>query len=169
MADVSVEFGAKDTGLEATLKTVQAEMSRLETEIKSGELSFNQLNTAMSQLAKADKVSQQLQSIGASAAGASPQVDKLGSDANAMGDNVKKGSDKGGLSLGELAKASGVAGAAFAAGMAVFNTAMAGVQAVAASFGESLAKAADFQQLETSFNVLIGNTTLAKTFLKDLS
>jgi hypothetical protein len=138
MADVSVEFGAKDTGLEATLKTVQAEMSRLETEIKSGELSFNQLSTAMRDLAKADKVSQQLQSIGASAAGASPQVDKLGKDGKEMGDNVKKGSDKGGLSLGELAKASGVAGAAFAAGMAVFNTAMKGVQAVAASFGEAL-------------------------------
>lgn len=169
MADVSVEFGAKDTGLEATLKTVQAEMSRLETEIKSGELSFNELTSAMRDLAKADKVSQQLQSIGGAAAGASPQVDKLGKDGKEMGDNVKKGSDKGGMSLGELAKASGVAGAAFAAGMAVFNTAMAGVQAVAASFGESLAKAADFQQLETSFNVLIGNTTLAKTFLKDLS
>jgi len=163
MADVSVEFGAKDTGLEATLKTVQAEMSRLETEIKSGELSFNQLSTAMRDLAKADKVSQQLQSIGASAAGASPQVDKLGKDGKEMGDNVKKGSDKGGmsldklgkdgkkmgddvkkgsdkggLSLGELAKASGVAGAAFAAGMAVFNAAMKGVQAVAASFGNAL-------------------------------
>jgi hypothetical protein len=138
MADVSVEFGAKDTGLEATLKTVQAEMARLETEIKSGELSFNQLSTAMRDLAKADKVSQQLQSIGASAAGASPQVDKLGKDGKEMGDDVKKGSDKGGMSLGELAKASGVAGAAFAAGMAVFNTAMKGVQAVAASFGNAL-------------------------------
>lgn len=138
MADVSVEFGAKDTGLEATLKTVQAEMSRLETEIKSGELSFNELTSAMRDLAKAEKVSQQLQSIGASAAGASPQVDKLGKDGKDMGDNVKKGSDKGGMSLGELAKASGVAGAAFAAGMAVFNTAMKGVQAVAASFGDAL-------------------------------
>jgi hypothetical protein len=138
MADVSVEFGAKDTGLEATLKTVQAEMSRLETEIKSGELSFNQLSTAMRDLAKADKVSQQLQAIGGAAAGASPQVDKLGKDGKEMGDNVKKGSDKGGMSLGELAKASGVAGAAFSAGMAVFNTAMKGVQAVAASFGNAL-------------------------------
>jgi hypothetical protein len=113
-------------------------MSRLETEIKSGELSFNELTSAMRDLAKAEKVSQQLQSIGASAAGASPQVDKLGKDGKDMGDNVKKGSDKGGMSLGELAKASGVAGAAFAAGMAVFNTAMKGVQAVAASFGDAL-------------------------------
>lgn len=156
MADVSVEFGAKDTGLEATLKTVQAEMSRLETEIKSGELSFNELTSAMRDLAKADKVSQQLQSIGASAAGASPQVDKLGKDGMEMGDNVKKGSDKGGMSLGELAKASGVAGAAFAAGMAVFNAAMAGVQAVAASFGKALDLGGQLADLSAQTGVAAG-------------
>ena len=156
MADVSVEFGAKDTGLEATLKTVQAEMSRLETEIKSGELSFNELTGAMRDLAKADKVSQQLQSIGSSAAGASPQVDKLGKDGKEMGDNVKKGSDKGGMSLGELAKASGVAGAAFAAGMAVFNTAMKGVQAVAASFGNALDLGGQLADLSAQTGVAAG-------------
>jgi len=156
MADVSVEFGAKDTGLEATLKTVQAEMSRLDTEIKSGELSFNQLRTAMRDFAKADKVSQQLQSIGASAAGASPQVDKLGKDGIEMGDKIKTGSDKGGMSLGELAKASGVAGAAFAAGMAVFNTAMAGVQAVAASFGNALNLGGQLADLSAQTGVAAG-------------
>ena len=156
MADVSVEFGAKDTGLEATLKTVQAEMSRLETEIKSGELSFNQLTGAMRDLSKAEKVSQQLQSIGASAAGASPQVDKLGKDGKEMGDNVKKGSDKGGMSLGELAKASGVAGAAFAAGMAVFNAAMAGVQAVAASFGKAIDMGGQLADLSAQTGVAAG-------------
>ena len=156
MADVSVEFGAQDTGLEATLKTVQAEMSRLETEIKSGELSFNQLSTAMSQLAKADKVSQQLQGIGASAAGASPQVDKLGKDGMEMGDKIKTGSDKGGMSLGELAKSSVVAGAAFATGMAVFNAAMAGVQAVAASFGKALDLGGQLADLSAQTGVAAG-------------
>ena len=156
MADVSVEFGAQDTGLEATLKTVQAEMSRLETEIKSGELSFNELTSAMRDLAKAEKVSQQLQSIGGAAAGASPQVDKLGKDGKEMGDNVKKGSDKGGMSLGELAKASGVAGAAFAAGMAVFNAAMAGVQAVAASFGKAIDMGGQLADLSAQTGVAAG-------------
>ena len=156
MADVSVEFGAQDTGLEATLKTVQAEMSRLETEIKSGELSFNQLSTAMSQLAKADKVSQQLQGIGASAAGASPQVDKLGKDGMEMGDKIKTGSDKGGMSLGERAKSSVVAGAAFATGMAVFNAAMAGVQAVAASFGKALDLGGQLADLSAQTGVAAG-------------
>ena len=156
MADVSVEFGAQDTGLEATLKTVQAEMSRLETEIKSGELSFNELTGSMRDLSKAEKVSQQLQSIGGAAAGASPQVDKLGKDGKEMGDNVKKGSDKGGMSLGELAKASGVAGAAFAAGMAVFNAAMAGVQAVAASFGKAIDMGGQLADLSAQTGVAAG-------------
>ena len=138
MADVSVEFGAKDTGLEATLKTVQAEMSRLETEIKSGELSFNELTSAMRDLAKAEKVSQQLQSIGASAAGASPQVDKLGKDGKEMGDKIKTGSDKGGLSLGQLGIAAGVAGVAVKAGMALAEGAMDAARAVAAGFGDAI-------------------------------
>ena len=138
MADVSVEFGAKDTGLEATLKTVQAEMSRLETEIKSGELSFNELTSAMRDLAKADKISQQLQSIGASAAGASPQVDRLGKDGKEMGDKIKTGSDKGGMSLGQLGIAAGVAGVAVKAGMALAEKAMDAARAVAAGFGDAI-------------------------------
>jgi len=117
---------------------VQAEMSRLETEIKSGELSFNQLRTAMRDLAKADKVSQQLQSIGASAAGASPQVDKLGKDGKEMGDKIKTGSDKGGLSLGELGIAAGIAGVAVKAGMALAEAAMNAARAVADGFGQAI-------------------------------
>jgi hypothetical protein len=113
-------------------------MARLETEIKSGELSFNQLSTAMRDLAKADKVSQQLQAIGASAAGASPQVDKLGKDGKEMGDKIKTGSDKGGLSLGELGIAAGIAGVAVKAGMALAEAAMNAARAVADGFGQAI-------------------------------
>jgi len=53
--------------------------------------------------------------------------------------------------------------------MMAVDAAFAAVSGAFEAFGESINKAADFQQLETSFNVLIGNTTLAKTFLEDLS
>jgi tetratricopeptide (TPR) repeat protein len=43
MADVSVEFGARDTGLERTLKTIQRELNELQQEVTSGELSFKEL------------------------------------------------------------------------------------------------------------------------------
>ena len=52
MADVSVEFGAQDVGLEKTLKTIQAEMSDLQGKVKSGELSFDELERTMRKSAK---------------------------------------------------------------------------------------------------------------------
>jgi TP901 family phage tail tape measure protein len=96
MADVSVEFGAKDTGLEQTLKTVQAELSKLESEVKSGELSFDQLQQAMRKIAQAEKVEAQLQAMasgmdaaGNSASGAEPKLDAAGNEAKELGDKVE--------------------------------------------------------------------------------
>jgi hypothetical protein len=297
MADVSVEFGAKDTGLEATLKTVQAEISRLETEVNSGTLSFEEIAKKMREIKQSQGIFTQLggevesastsvqklkeqmrlaesitkanrsaieiysdtvddlqkhldagtisqktyasaiEKAEAALKSATPQTEEakqanreleealkkaeqetrslseeqkkaeaitksnrsatqiyndevselhkhlnegrismetfatavakadaklsasapqIGKDALEMGDNVKKGSDKGGMSLGELAKASGVAGAAFAAGMAVFNTAMAGVQAVAASFGNALNLGGQLADLSAQTGVAAG-------------
>jgi hypothetical protein len=64
MADVSVEFGAKDTGLEKTLKTVQDELTKLENEVKSGTLSFEELQQTMRKVAQVEKMQDQLQAIG---------------------------------------------------------------------------------------------------------
>ena len=297
MADVSVEFGAKDTGLEATLKTVQAEMSRLETEIKSGTLSFEEIAKKMREIKQSQGIFTQLggevksatdsvqglkeqmrlaetitkanrtaievysdtvddlqkhldagtisqktyasaiEKAEAALKSATPQTEEakqanreleealkkaeqetrllseeqkkaeaitrsnrsatqiyndevselhkhlnegrismetfatavakadeklsaaapqIGKDAVEMGDNVKKGSDKGGMSLGELAKSSVVAGAAFATGMAVFNAAMAGVQEVAASFGKALDLGGQLSDLSAQTGVAAG-------------
>jgi hypothetical protein len=64
MADVSVEFGAKDVGLEQTLKTVQDQLAKLEDEVKSGTLSFDELQQTMRKVAQAEKMQEQLQAIG---------------------------------------------------------------------------------------------------------
>ena len=279
MADVSVEFGAKDTGLEATLKTVQAEISRLETEVNSGTLSFEEIAKKMREIKQSQGIFTQLggevesastsvqklkeqmrlaesitkanrtaievysdtvdelqkhldagtisQKTYASAIekaesalkAATPQTEEakqanreleealkkaeqetrslseeqkkaeaitksnrsatqiyndevselhkhltegrismetfatavakadaklsasapqIGKDALEMGDDVKKGSDKGGLSLGELGIAAGIAGVAVKAGMALAEAAMNGVRAVAAGFGDAI-------------------------------
>jgi hypothetical protein len=129
MADVSVEFGAKDTGLEATLKTVQAEMSRLDAEIKSGELSFNELNKAMRNLAQAEKVNEQLQSMASATQNAGDQADAASSKI----DNIAKQTDRAGKeaedfgekSNGGFLKMSG----AVAAGQLAAEAAMAGIRA----------------------------------------
>jgi chromosome segregation ATPase len=64
MADVNVEFGAKDTGLEATLKTVQEQMTKLEAEVKSGTLSFDELSQKMRQLAQAERMAEKFSQLG---------------------------------------------------------------------------------------------------------
>lgn len=76
MADVSVEFGAKDVGLEQTLKTVQAELTKLENEVKSGTLSFDELQQTMRKVAQAEKMQDQLQAIGGAVKEAGEQATK---------------------------------------------------------------------------------------------
>lgn len=64
MADVNVEFGAKDTGLEATLKTVQEQMTKLEAEVKSGTLSFEDLAKKMRELQQAERMAEKFSQLG---------------------------------------------------------------------------------------------------------
>ena len=63
MADVSVEFGAQDVGLDKTLKQVQAEMTKLEGKVKSGELSMTELEQAMKKIAQTESLEKKLQSM----------------------------------------------------------------------------------------------------------
>ena len=56
MADVSVEFGATDTGLEKTLKTIQDQMTSLQGEVDSGTLSFQEINQKMRELKQAEGI-----------------------------------------------------------------------------------------------------------------
>jgi hypothetical protein len=103
MADVSVEFGAKDTGLESTLKTIEKQLVALDAELKAGSLSFDEIKNKMREAAQAQKLHQTLggtndriRALGLSAASAAPQVDRLekemlqaGAAAQGMGDKAK--------------------------------------------------------------------------------
>jgi hypothetical protein len=128
MADVSVEFGAKDTGLEQTLKTVQAELTKLESEVKSGELSFDALQQTMRKLAQTEKLEAQLQGMaegmdeaGKSAANADPKVDAIGKEMKETGNQAKDVGDK---SQGGFLKMA----TAVAAGQAAVNVATAAIR-----------------------------------------
>jgi len=166
---LEVKIGASDAGLEATLKTVQSELARLETKIKGGDLSFKELDQTMRKIAQTEGLEKKLQAMGTDAAGTSPKIDALGGDLKAMGAKAEDAGEKGHMSLGKIGIAAGVAGAAVKVGMLAVEAAFAAANGVINAFGSAITQAADFQQLETSFNVLIGNTTLAKTFLEDLS
>ena len=84
MADVSVEFGAKDTGLEQTLKTIQDQLVSLDGELKSGTLSFEEINKKMREAAQAEKLhaslggtKDQIEALGLSFRKSSTEVDKF--------------------------------------------------------------------------------------------
>ena len=166
---LEVKIGASDAGLEATLKTVQAEFSRLDEKVKAGDLSFKEVDKTMKQMAQVNDLEKKLRAIGDESSGTSPKVDELGRDLEKMGNRGNDAGEKSSMSLGKIGLAAGVAGVAVKAGMLAVDAAFAAVNGAINAFGSAITKAADFQQLETSFNVLIGNTTLAKTFLQDLS
>jgi hypothetical protein len=97
MADVSVEFGAKDTGLEQTLKTVQGQLVALDSELKSGTLSFDEINKKMREAAQAEKLHQslggtkdQIEALGLSFRRAQPEVTSLGNNSKEMGAKVEQ-------------------------------------------------------------------------------
>ena len=109
---LEVKIGASDAGLEATLKTVQSELTRLETKIKVGDLTFKELDQTMRKIAQTDALEKKLKSMGTDAAGTSPKIDALGGDLKAMGAKAEDAGDKGHMSLGKIGIAAGVAGAA---------------------------------------------------------
>jgi len=181
MADVSVEFGAKDTGLEATLKTVQAEMSRLETEIKSGELSFNDLNTAMRDLAKADKVQNQLQGmaqatkeVAEAARAAEPKLNALGNEAAEMGNKVQGAGQKTGDSAGLFDAGFAKIAAAFTVGNlaakgfeVIVNGVFSSARAVVDAFGDALDLGGRLSELSQRTGETAGNLLVLETAFKN--
>jgi tape measure domain-containing protein len=162
MADVTVEFGATDTGLEKTLKAVQDELTQLKGKVSSGELSMTELESTMKRIGQVTSMEKNIKAIG-------DQSDGTSKDVNEMGKAMEETGKKGEIGFGKIVSAAALAGGAVKLGMMAVDAAFAAVSGAFEAFGESINKAADFQQLETSFNVLIGNTTLARTFLEDLS
>jgi tape measure domain-containing protein len=162
MADVTVEFGATDTGLEKTLKAVQDELTQLKGKVSSGELSMTELESTMKRIGQVTSMEKNIKAIG-------DQSDGTSKDVNEMGKAMEETGKKGESGFAKIVGAAALAGGAVKLGMMAVDAAFAAVSGAFGAFGESINKAADFQQLETSFNVLIGNTTLAKTFLEDLS
>jgi hypothetical protein len=149
MADVSVEFGAKDTGLEKTLKAVKAEMEQLTSDVKSGELSFGELQQTMRKLGQASKLEKELQGMatgitatGAASSAAAPKVEAVG---------------------GGFLKMSG----AVAAGQAALNVATAAIKAGFAAlkgtvddFGGAINLGADLDDLSSRTGETAGNLVL---------
>jgi methyl-accepting chemotaxis protein len=109
MADVTVEFGATDTGLEKTLKAVQDELTQLKGKVSSGELSMTELESTMKRIGQVESMEKRIKSIGDASSESSPKIKNLGDSIESTGDKTK---NVGGIFDEEFKRM----GAAFTAG-----------------------------------------------------
>lgn len=138
MADVSVEFGATDSGLAQTLKNVQAELAALDTQQKSASMSADEFQKSLSRTkqlegleTKIQKMAASTTEVGTASADTAPKVDKLGREMTDMG-------NKGDLSFSKIGIAAGIAGIAVKAGMMAVEAATNAARAVMDGFGQAL-------------------------------
>ena len=138
MADVTVEFGATDTGLEKTLKAVQDELTQLKGKVSSGELSMTELESTMKRIGQVTTMEKNIKAIGDQSTATSPKVEELNSDIKKTGDNSEEAGKKGKTGFGEIALGAGIASAAVKLGTAAIDAAFAVAQKTVQSFGDAL-------------------------------
>ena len=131
MADVTVEFGATDTGLEKTLKAVQDELNGLKTKVKSGELSMTELEGTMKRIGQVTSMEKNIKAIGDQSQGTSTQVKALGTAAEDTG-------KKGEIGFGKIAVGATLAGAAAKIGSMAIDAAFSAALKTVQSFGAAL-------------------------------
>ena len=77
MADVSVEFGAVDTGLQNNLKAIQNELAALENTVKTADLSTGELKKTFRDIAAAKAMEERLKALGDESSGAATKLKDL--------------------------------------------------------------------------------------------
>jgi hypothetical protein len=131
MADVTVEFGATDTGLEKTLKAVQGELNSLKDKVKGGELSMTELESTMKRIGQVTSMEKNIKAIGDQSKGTSAQVKTLGTAAEDTG-------KKGEIGFGKIAVGATLAGAAAKLGSMAIDAAFSVALKTVQSFGDAL-------------------------------
>ena len=104
MADVTVEFGAQDVGLQKTLSKIQDEMAGLQTSVKSGELTMEELEKTMRRIGQVESMEKRIKAMGDASADSSPQIKNLGQQLENAGDKAKT---IGGIFDAEFSKIAG--------------------------------------------------------------
>lgn len=83
MAAVTVEFGATDTGLKRTLDTIQKEINKLETDVRSGELSFKDLQNTWRKIEQNTRLATNIRQVDAA-------VDEVGDQAEVAANQFQR-------------------------------------------------------------------------------
>jgi cell division protein FtsL len=105
MADVTVEFGAQDVGLEKTLKAVQAEMAGLKSNITETGVVGEELQTTMRKMAQLDSFEKRLRAMADETGGLTGELAKATPKIEDIGGEIRKLEEKingGNLSITEM-------------------------------------------------------------------
>lgn len=160
MADVSVEFGAQDVGLEKALQQIQSEMGNLQGKVKSGELSMTELEQTMKRIGQVETMEKRLKAMGDQSGAASPKVNALGQDIAGAGDKSEKMGEQAGISFGKLAAAVGVGQLAAKAFTAALDAGFAAVRGTIQGFTDALDLGGTLSDLSASTGETAGNLLL---------
>ena len=160
MADVSVEFGAQDVGLEKALQQIQTEMGNLQGKVKSGELSMTELEATMKRIGQVENMEKRLKAMGDQSGAAAPKVDALGKDIKGAGDKSEKMGDQAGIGFGKLAAAVGVGQIAAKAFTAALDAGFAAVRGTIQGFTDALDLGGKLSDLSASTGESAGNLLL---------
>lgn len=149
MADVSVEFGAVDVGLQKTLSKIQNEMAGLRSSVKSGELSMEELEKTMRRIGQVESMEKRIKSMGDNSAASASQVNRLEGELRQL-DRANDSVNAGSMSFGKL---TGAISAAYAAVM--------GFQEAFMFIGDSIKKSSDLAETMNVVNVVFGSAATA--------
>jgi hypothetical protein len=147
MSDVTVEFGAKDVGLSSALKQVQDEILGLKSQVKSGNLTLDQLEDTMRRIGQHESMEKRLRSMGQSADSATADFKQL--DAAIDSVQAEQASTGFGSVAGQIGKMTASLTAAYAA-----------VQGFREAFlfvGDAIKLASDLGETTTKVGVIFGN------------
>jgi hypothetical protein len=147
MSDVTVEFGAKDVGLSSALKQVQDEILGLKSQVKSGNLTLDQLEDTMRRIGQQESMEKRLRSMGQSADSATADFKQL--DAAIDSVQAEQASTGFGSVAGQIGKMTASLTAAYAA-----------VQGFREAFlfvGDAIKLASDLGETTTKVGVIFGN------------
>ena len=156
MADVTVEFGATDTGLEKTLKAVQGELNGLKDKVKGGELSMTELESTMKRIGQVTSMEKNIKAIG-------DQSQNTAKDVKTLGTAVEDTGKKGEMGFGKIAAGVTLAGVAAKAVSIAMNAARAVVQ----GFSDALDLGGRLSELSTRTGETAGKLLVLETAFKN--
>jgi hypothetical protein len=164
---LEVKIGASDAGLEATLKTVQAELSNMEAKVKSGDLSMGELEKTMKRMGQVEGLEAKLKAMGGEAADASPKIERLTRDLQDVGDKTNGIGGFFDSSFQKIAGAVSIGNIAAAGFNKAVDLAFTAAQTVVQGFGDALDLGGRLSELSARTGESAGKLLVLETAFKN--